>query len=537
VPTIEEKRTSLAAQRLGTMVRGKYRLDRVIGAGGVAVVYEATHRNDAEFAIKILHADLSRREDVNMRFLREGKAANSIRHPGVVWVVDDDVSEDGIPFLVMELLHGETIKSLWQRSHRRLSLETTLAIADALLDVLAAAHAKEVIHRDVNPANVFLTSEGTLKLLDFGIARVKASANAHGILPATATGVLLGTPAFMAPEQAYAKASEIDARTDVWAVGATMFSLLSGRPVHEANTKELLLVFAGAQAARPLRSVLFDVPKEIADVVDRALAFERSGRWPSAAAMQDALRAASLSALGEVPSRHRLVEAARTVPDLARTLLSRGQLEPPSLGNDFGTEVATGSTTLREAFDPGSAAPSERPLKDTDRTPSVALPGSFVVPTAPRAPSTGAELPATPPPRPPGPAALARTLLHVSLPPSTFASPRARRSVAVRTVTFSALLLVAVAALSAALASRTGRRTEPSRSTARSAPSSPPSVILEPIPYETSSRNDSDPTPTRATSGAHAAASAKPTNCNRPTWTDSAGQAHMRQECLPPATP
>src|ERR1700684_3037671 len=110
-----------AQARLGTVLRGKYRLDRVLGAGGMAVVYKATHRNQAQFAVKMLHSELSVSADICARFLREGYAANSVKHPGAVLVVDDDVAEDGAAFLVMELLDGIGCEEVWERCGQRLS--------------------------------------------------------------------------------------------------------------------------------------------------------------------------------------------------------------------------------------------------------------------------------------------------------------------------------------------------------------------------------------------------------------------------------
>jgi serine/threonine protein kinase len=296
----EDELTSRAQGRVGTLLRGKYWIDRVLGAGGMAVVYKATHRNQAEFAIKMLHPELSLREDIRIRFLREGYAANSVKHPGAVVVVDDDVAEDGAAFLVMELLHGAPLERLWEDSDSRLPLAATVAVGDQLLDVLAAAHANGIIHRDIKPPNLFVARDGTLKVLDFGIARVKEVApGAHQ----TATGILLGTPAFMAPEQAYARASQIDGRTDIWAVGATLFTLLAGRPVHVGENSSEVLVHAATNRARPVASFTSRVPPAIADVIDRALSFEKSSRWPTAASMREALATACLEALGERPSR------------------------------------------------------------------------------------------------------------------------------------------------------------------------------------------------------------------------------------------
>jgi serine/threonine-protein kinase len=274
-----------AAARIGTVLRGKYHLDRVLGIGGMAVVYAATHRNRKQFAVKVLNKELSFHSDTRTRFLREGYVANSVGHPGSVGVLDDDVAEDGAAFLVMDLLDGETVEELWERSRRRLPLDVVLQIGHQLLEVLAAAHLNGIVHRDVKPANVFLTRTGQLKVLDFGIARLRDVAATH----ATNSGILLGTPAFMAPEQAAANASAIDARTDIWAVGATMYTLASGRLVHEAPNAIQVLMKAAQNPARSLGVVLPETPFKVLHVIDRALAFDKSARWPSAAAMCDAI--------------------------------------------------------------------------------------------------------------------------------------------------------------------------------------------------------------------------------------------------------
>jgi serine/threonine protein kinase len=235
---------------LGSVLRGKYRLDWVLGIGGMATVYAATHRNGNEFAIKVLHPDLSFRADIRNRFLREGQAAATVKHEGAVKVLDDDVAEDGSAFLVMELLRGETVEALWERRHQRLPRQLVAGIGMQLLDVLEAAHARGVIHRDIKPANIFLTHTGHVKVLDFGIARIRDLA----VSQATQTGAMMGTPAFMAPEQAMAKTDEIDAQTDVWSAGATLFTLASGRLVHEADNAQQIMIRAATTPAPSLAS-------------------------------------------------------------------------------------------------------------------------------------------------------------------------------------------------------------------------------------------------------------------------------------------
>jgi serine/threonine protein kinase len=294
---------SVVHGRVGTIVVGKYHLDRVIGIGGMAAVYAATHRNQAEFAVKMLHADVSSRDDLRSRFLREGYIANSVKHPGAVRVVDDDIAEDGSAFLVMELLDGRSVEDLWFQSDRHIPLRFALGIAHQLLDVLAAAHAKSIVHRDIKPANLFLTPLGDLKVLDFGIARLRDSTSSHHT---TQSGTMLGTPAFMAPEQARGQTKEVEGRTDLWSVGATVFSLVSGQLVHQAGSAPQLLLHAATTPARSLQSVAPEVPAPIVALVDRALAFDKPARWPDAASMRDAVREAFVEAFGEPPTRDAL---------------------------------------------------------------------------------------------------------------------------------------------------------------------------------------------------------------------------------------
>jgi serine/threonine-protein kinase len=285
-----------AEKRIGTVLCGKYRIDRVLGVGGMAVVYAATHRNQMRVAVKMLHPEFAMHEEVRARFLREGYAANTVDHPGAVAVLDDDTAEDGAAFLVMERLEGEEVDRLWEQRGQRLAVDVVLSIASQLLDVLAAAHAKSIIHRDIKPANLYVTTDGTLKVLDFGIARLRdAAAAGHA---ATGTGMMLGTPAYMAPEQALGKSREIDGTTDNWSVGATMFSLLSGQFVHEGESSTELVVRSATQPARSLAVVAPEVDRRVVEIVDRALGFEKRARWPNALAMRDAVRAAHLAIFG-----------------------------------------------------------------------------------------------------------------------------------------------------------------------------------------------------------------------------------------------
>jgi serine/threonine-protein kinase len=281
--------TVRARARVGQTLKGKWHLDVLLGLGGMAAVYGATHRNGSRVAVKILHPELSTNAEVRSRFTREGHAANAVGHDGAVKVIDDDVAEDGSLYLVTELLDGETLEDRRVRSGGRLGEDEVLSVADQLLDVLAAAHAKGVHHRDIKPANIFLTRSGQLKVLDFGIAHLREVST--GTM-ATKAGSAMGTPSFMSPEQARGLWSDVDGRSDLWSVGATMWQSLTGTLVHDGRTANEELLSAMTKPAPPLASVLPDVSPAVAQLVDRALAFEREKRWLNAQRMQEGVRRA-----------------------------------------------------------------------------------------------------------------------------------------------------------------------------------------------------------------------------------------------------
>jgi len=348
--------------RLGTVLKGKWRLDAVIGIGGMASVYAATHRNHARAAIKLLHPEIARDAEVTARFLREGYVANRVGHPGAVTVLDDDVSEDHAPFLVMELLNGQTLDALLVRAPNGIAVHELLPVLDQLLDVLACAHDKGIVHRDLKPENLFLTTEGRLKVLDFGIARLRELSTSSP--SSTQAGSVLGTPAFMAPEQALGRWPEVDGRTDIWAVGATAFTLLTGRFVHEASTLQEQLVLSATQPARRLRSVNAQVPEDVANVIDCALAFEREQRFENARAMRHALRiAAGMTAPGAALSiSPHIPESARvasTADEHGATLFAPHDVTSAITGR---VETVTGHPVTSATMVSGPPVPRRWPL-------------------------------------------------------------------------------------------------------------------------------------------------------------------------------
>jgi serine/threonine-protein kinase len=274
---------------LRAILGGKWRVDELIGAGGTARVYAAHHdRIGNRVAVKILSPEAGISPKKLARFQREGYVANKVGHPGAVQILDGDIDAAGRAFLVMELLAGETIAARAARNGMTLPPDEVLEVADRLLDVLAAAHDRSILHRDIKPENLFMTDAGVLKVLDFGIARLSELDLGSS---KTEAGTVLGSPAFMAPEQARGRVDDVDPRTDLWAVGATMFTLLTGR---------FVLALAMVKAAQSLGAVAPQMPDALVGLVDRALAYDRDRRWSDARAMQEAVR--HVRSGGEIPA-------------------------------------------------------------------------------------------------------------------------------------------------------------------------------------------------------------------------------------------
>jgi eukaryotic-like serine/threonine-protein kinase len=276
-----------AERRVGTVIGAKWRVDAMLGSGSMAAVYAVTHRNGARAALKILHPTLCTDPAVCERFLGEGYLTNSVKHPGIVRVLDDGVTDDGCVFLVMDLLEGETLESLRQLRGGKMDLVEVLDIGDRLMDVLHAVHSAGIIHRDLKPQNVFVCNDGTVKLLDFGVARVFDRASQSKL---SMFGLVLGTPSFMSPEQALGSRDKVDHRSDIWSLGATMFTALTGETVHLGANVQAKLLAAATVKARSIAMVMPSLPPAIAAHIDVALRFKKEERWQSVDAMRRAMR-------------------------------------------------------------------------------------------------------------------------------------------------------------------------------------------------------------------------------------------------------
>jgi len=272
---------------------GHYQIISVLGAGGMAEVYRALDmRLGREVALKVVNAALARDPDLVQRFEQEARVAGSLKHPNVVAVYDIG-HHDGVPFLVTELLEGESLRQRLTRG--RLPLQTALEWGSQLARGLAAAHARGVIHRDLKPDNVFVNGDGQLKLLDFGIAKLAEGAERPGprglmdstVAPSgtvTRTGAVLGTPGYMSPEQV--RGEPLDARSDLFSLGVVLHELLSGaRP------------FAGGSLVESGYAILHDdppplpaeIPAQVTEVVQRCLEKEPARRFQSASDLAFAL--------------------------------------------------------------------------------------------------------------------------------------------------------------------------------------------------------------------------------------------------------
>ncbi|MBK6849713.1 MAG: phosphate/phosphite/phosphonate ABC transporter substrate-binding protein [Proteobacteria bacterium] len=267
---------------LSSLLDGKYRLGRLVGEGGMGAVYEAEHTGlGTRVAVKLLNENFVADPRAILRFRREARAAAAIRHENIVAVYDTGTTSEGVPFLVMELLDGESL-SAFLRRERATQPTVAAAVACQLLAGLAAAHASGVIHRDLKPGNVLLArmpnGMRVVKILDFGISKFHSDAMSTDL---TATGAVVGTPRFMAPEQARGEA-DIDARADLYAAGVLLYRMVTGRlPFGGTTQPEVLAAIVNGNMIPP-RQVRPSIPAELERVIIKALAADRAQRYQTA---------------------------------------------------------------------------------------------------------------------------------------------------------------------------------------------------------------------------------------------------------------
>ena len=293
----KDQKDLLTASELqpGMVLRGKYEILGKLGAGGMAAVYRARHLAFGEVrAIKVVNNRLADDEDFLRRFRNEAVVARRLQHPNAVRVDDLDMTEDGRPFIVMEYVEGQNLREV-VRHQGALSLRRSVRIARQVASALAAAHELGIVHRDIKPDNILLAGEGpteTAKVLDFGIAKMRESALGDSGAIATRTGMVVGTPQYISPEQAMGRrGSELDGRADLYSLGVVLYEMVTGRLPFESDTAMGLILHhlqTPPPSPRELRPDL-GIPDALSAVLLRALQKEPEKRFASAAEMAAAL--------------------------------------------------------------------------------------------------------------------------------------------------------------------------------------------------------------------------------------------------------
>jgi serine/threonine-protein kinase len=309
----------------GELVSGKYRIIRLIGDGGMGVVYEARHEVlGSSVALKFLHAELAKRPGLTQRFLQEARVSATIQSPHVTHVTDVDTAQDGSPYLVMELLSGQSLQGMLDRQGK-LPQDQVVDFGLQILAGLEAAHATGVVHRDMKPDNVFVTPSAggpVLKLIDFGIAKLRVSTEYGKGL--TRAGVVMGTPEYMAPEQ-LVSAHTTDHRADIYSVGVMLFEMLAGLRPTDGDDAELIIAAVEAGRVRKLADVAPDAPPGLVHLIEQAMLPSRDARFDSAAQMRLALA----SFAGQLSHAGRLAATAEPLPPLATPAASALLSLPP----------------------------------------------------------------------------------------------------------------------------------------------------------------------------------------------------------------
>src|SRR3984957_3764090 len=290
---------------VGGIVDTRYELRRLIARGGMGLVFEAHHRfTRRAVALKLLPDELRAQKEMRGRLLREAHALTAVRHPHIVEVLDAGVCADHGPYVVLEMLDGRTLDGILA-ARPRLSIHDAVQVGRQGCDAVAHAHARGVVHRDLKPSNVFVArneiGEETVKLIDLGVAAVAEDQLAEHDRKLTQAHEVVGTPEYMAPEQLWGR--EVDARSDVYAIGMSLFECLTGEVPYIGSYPEVVVQVSNATEPPSVREKRPDVSPALAMVIETALEKEASSRFQTAAELGRALVAAS----GLAPGRSALL--------------------------------------------------------------------------------------------------------------------------------------------------------------------------------------------------------------------------------------
>ena len=359
----------MASFEPGQVISGKYRVERVLGQGGMGVVLEATHLDLAtRVAIKVLQSSTKLAPDGVNRFLREAQAASKLRSEFVARVSDFGRLDDQQPFMVMELLDGEDFEAILQRGR----LPVTEAV-DAVLQAAAAlaeAHASGIIHRDIKPSNLFVTKRpdgsSCVKVLDFGISKVVDPLASN---PITRTGSALGTPLYMSPDQLRSP-KNVDARTDVWSLGVVLYEMLAGESPFLADEIGEVMVKILETEPAPLESRRADVPEELAAVVHRCLAKSCEARVASMRELA-ALLAPFASAEGSLAARRASVVSGGPTPARAAAVAPAPAAEADTLdASSLAGPALAGLVPARGTRESGAGVGAETAASSSEDRPA-----------------------------------------------------------------------------------------------------------------------------------------------------------------------
>ncbi|XYI01241.1 serine/threonine-protein kinase [Sorangium sp. So ce1128] len=278
--------------QVGDVLKEKYRIVRVLGAGGMGAVLEAHHLVlDQRVAIKLVLPEAAKRDGSVPRFLREARAASSLRSEHVARVLDVDTLDGGLPYLVMDLLEGTDL-SVRLRSEGRLPIEEACEIGVQICEALSEAHARGIVHRDIKPGNLFIVrrTDGSplVKVLDFGIAKLLGPVDELGVDSLTSQNAMVGSPLYMSPEQMRASRA-VDTRSDLWSLGVALYQALAGKLPFEAETFGELILQVMQERPAPLSSLRAEVPEALSQAIMRCLERSPEERWQDVAQLAAAL--------------------------------------------------------------------------------------------------------------------------------------------------------------------------------------------------------------------------------------------------------
>jgi serine/threonine protein kinase len=301
-----------AEDLLGTVLEGAYRIERLVGEGGMGAVYEAAHlRLGTRVAVKVMARELAANPEALARFHREALVTSGLGHPHIVQVLDFSTTPTGEPFLAMEFLEGEDLEHRLRRVSR-LPIADVVHIIKQVASALAATHAKAIVHRDLKPGNIFLlTAAGEndfVKVLDFGISKVRSAST-----KLTRTSSVMGTPNYMSPEQAKGHIEDIDERTDQWALACIVWECLSGEgPFWGENVPSILFQIVH-EPPPALASKVAGLPSQVEDVLLRALAKAKNDRFANVSDFAFALERAGGAAVSTVVGRPEISARIRAI--------------------------------------------------------------------------------------------------------------------------------------------------------------------------------------------------------------------------------